>query len=253
MTTDIVDVKAALTESLTELHLPTVRRTYEEAARLAERETLSYERYLLDLVTRESQDRQQKRIQRLLRQSRIPAEKALANFNLKRLPPKVAILTKSLIEGEVLDRRENVLAFGNPGSGKTHLLCAIGQELIARGRRMYFTTSALLVQDLLVAKRDLKLSRFLKKLAHFEGLSRTFGVNVFSLRSLRAGATPVSVVSVAPWTDLQRHPKEARGDDWPRRRPLRTRASSVCDIICQRMSFFCSRLHCLSSNRRKAP
>jgi hypothetical protein len=58
MMTDIVDVKAALTESLTELHLPTVRRTYEEAARLAERETLSYERYLLDLVTRESQDRQ---------------------------------------------------------------------------------------------------------------------------------------------------------------------------------------------------
>ena len=80
MTGDIVDVKAALTESLTELHLPTVRRIYEEAARLAERETLSYERYLLDLVTRESQDRQQKRIQRLLRQSRIPAEKALANF-----------------------------------------------------------------------------------------------------------------------------------------------------------------------------
>jgi DNA replication protein DnaC len=49
-----------------------------------------------------------------------------------------------------------------PGSGKTHLLCAIGQELIARGRRIYFTTSALLVQDLLVAKRDLKLSRFIK-------------------------------------------------------------------------------------------
>lgn len=95
MTTDIVDVKAALTEGLTELHLPTVKRIYEESARFAERETLSYERYLLDLITRESQDRQQKRIQRLLRQSRIPAEKALANFNLKRLPPKVALLTKS--------------------------------------------------------------------------------------------------------------------------------------------------------------
>ena len=62
MTTDVVDVKAALTASLTELHLPTVRRIYEEAARLAERETLSYERYLLDLVSRESQERQQKRI-----------------------------------------------------------------------------------------------------------------------------------------------------------------------------------------------
>src|SRR5437763_3513907 len=170
MTTDLVDVKAALTEGLTELHLPTVKRSYEEAARLAERETLSYERYLLDLITRETQDRRPKRIQRLLRQSRIPAEKALTNFNLKRLPPKVALLTKSLIEGEVLDRRENVLAFGNPGSGKTHLLCAIGQELIARGRRIYFTTSALLVQDLLVAKRDLKLSRYIKRLASFEGL-----------------------------------------------------------------------------------
>ena len=94
----------------------------------------------------------------------------MANFNLKRRPAKVALLTKSLIEGEVLDRRENVLAFGNCGSGKTHLLCAIGQELIARGRRLYFTTAALLVQDLPVAKRDLKLSRFIKKLARFEGL-----------------------------------------------------------------------------------
>src|ERR1700761_1398460 len=113
MTSLVTDVKSALTAGLTTLHLPTVRRIYEESARLAERETLSYERYLLDLVTRESQDAPQKRIQRLLRQSRIPAEKALANFNLKRLPPKVALLTKSIIEGEVLDRRENVLAFGN--------------------------------------------------------------------------------------------------------------------------------------------
>src|SRR5947209_3747106 len=98
MTTDLMDVKAALREGLTELHLPTVKRTYEEAARFAERETVSYERYLLDLVGRETQDRRPKRIQRLLRQSRIPAQKALANFNLKRLPPKVALLTKSLIE-----------------------------------------------------------------------------------------------------------------------------------------------------------
>ena len=164
------DVKTALTEALTDLHLPTVRRCYEEAARLAERETLSYERYLLELVTRECEDRRQKRIQRLLRQSRIPTEKSLANFNLKRLPPKVALMSKTLLEGEFLDRRENVLAFGNPGSGKTHLLCAIGQELIAKGRRIHFTTSALLVQDLLVAKRDLKLSRLFKRLAYFEGL-----------------------------------------------------------------------------------
>ena len=71
MTTHTVDVKAALTEGLTELHLPTVKRVYEESARLAERETLSYERYLLDLVNRETGDRRQKRIQRLMHQSRM--------------------------------------------------------------------------------------------------------------------------------------------------------------------------------------
>ena len=125
MTGDIVDVKAALTESLTELHLPTPRRIYEEAARLAERETLSYERYLLDLVTRESQDRQQKRIQRLLRQSRIPAEKALANFQSEKAATEISTINEVAHRGDVLDRRENVLAFGNSGSGKTHLLCAI--------------------------------------------------------------------------------------------------------------------------------
>jgi DNA replication protein DnaC len=114
MTTAVTDVKAALTEGLIELRLPTVRHCYEETARLAERETLSYERYLLQLITRECEDRQRKRIQRLLAQSRIPAEKALANFSLKRLPPKVALVTKTLLEGEFLERRENVLAFGNP-------------------------------------------------------------------------------------------------------------------------------------------
>src|SRR5579875_3143966 len=169
-TTSIADVKTALTEGLTDLPLPTVRRCYEESARLAERETLSYECYLLELVTRECEDRRHKRMQRLFRQSRIPAEKSLANFILNRLPPKVGLITKTLLEGEFLDRRLNVLAFGNPGSGKTHLLCAIGQELIARGRRVYFTPTALLVQDLLVAKRDPKLSRYFKRLAYFEGL-----------------------------------------------------------------------------------
>ena len=113
-TTEITDVKAALTEGLTELRLPTIRLCYEETARLAERETLSYERYLLQLVTRECEDRQRNRIQRLLNQSRIPAEKALSTFSLKRLPPKVALVTKTLLEGEFLDRCENVLAFGNP-------------------------------------------------------------------------------------------------------------------------------------------
>jgi DNA replication protein DnaC len=70
-----------------------------------------------------------------------------------------------------LDRRENVLAFGIPGSGKTHFLCALGQELILRkGRKILFTKCAMLVQDLLAAKRNLSLPKYLGRLGSFEGL-----------------------------------------------------------------------------------
>ena len=69
-----------------------------------------------------------------------------------------------------LDRRENILAFGQPGSGKTHLVCAIGQELIYRGHRVLFRSCDLLVQELLVAKRDLYLPRLLKQLGRNDAL-----------------------------------------------------------------------------------
>lgn len=67
-----------------------------------------------------------------------------------------------------MDRCENVLAFGNPGSGKTHLLSAIAHEMIQQGRRVYYQPCSLLVQELLIAKRDLKLSRVLKKLGRYD-------------------------------------------------------------------------------------
>ena len=63
-----------------------------------------------------------------------------------------------------------MLAFGKPGSGKTHLLCAIGQELIRNDRKVYFRSCGLMVQELLIAKRDLKLSRVLKRLGGDDAL-----------------------------------------------------------------------------------
>lgn len=164
------DVTTELTKYLRELHLPAVRRCFEEQARRAERETLSYEQYLLDLAERECQERRENRITRLLRESRLPMEKTMENFDLKRLPQKAARQVKALLDGAFLDRKENVLAFGNPGSGKTHLLSALGQELIRNGRKIAFTTSARLIQDLLRAKKELRLSRAIQKLAHYEGL-----------------------------------------------------------------------------------
>jgi DNA replication protein DnaC len=164
------DVKKELTEYLRELQLPAIRRCFEDQARQAERETLSYEQYLLELAERECQERREHRIARLLQASKLPLEKTLENFELKRLPQKAARQVKALLDGTFLDRRENVLAFGNPGSGKTHLLSALGQELIRQGRRVAFSTCVRLVQDLLRAKQELRLSRAIKKLAYYEAL-----------------------------------------------------------------------------------
>src|SRR5664279_3322008 len=136
----------------------------------AEKETLSYEQYLLQWTERECEARRRNRIAALLRESGLPREKTMANFDLKRLPVKAGRQLKALVDGSFLDRQENLLLFGNPGAGKSHLLCALAHELIAQGRRMKYTSCAMLVQDLLVAKRDLRLSKEIKKLARHDGL-----------------------------------------------------------------------------------
>jgi DNA replication protein DnaC len=163
-------VHESLTEGLRELHLPAMRREYESAAARARQESMSYERFLLDLVERETESRRSNRVERLLRESRMFLEKSVTNLDLKRLPPKAVQQVRSLLEGDFVDRHDNVLVFGNPGSGKTHVVCAIGQELIRSGRKVLFATSGLMVQDLLAAKRDLKLRGFLKKISRYEVL-----------------------------------------------------------------------------------
>jgi DNA replication protein DnaC len=136
----------------------------------AVREGLSYERYLLGLLERESEVRWNHRVERLLRQSRLPLEKTLDRFEMKRLPAKAAHQIKALLDGGFLERSENVLVFGNPGSGKTHLVAGLGHALVRQGREVYFTTCGLLVQELLLAKRNLQLPRLLKRLGKYDAL-----------------------------------------------------------------------------------
>lgn len=164
------EIGQELAAILKELRMPTVKACYEEQAAMARRESLSYERYLLELLRREREDRYHRRIKRWLHQSGLPLEKALDGFDRGRLPVKVNRQVSVLLEGGFLDRQENVLAFGPPGSGKTHLLCALGQELIHQGRRVLFRPCSLLVQELLIAKRDLTLERLLKRLSRFDAL-----------------------------------------------------------------------------------
>jgi DNA replication protein DnaC len=131
---------------------------------------MAYDRYLLGLLERESDIRWNHRVDRLMRESRLPLEKTLDRFEMKRLPAKAVHQVKALLDGGFLERRENVLAFGNPGSGKTHLVCAIGQALVRQGREVYFSTCGLLVQELLLAKRNLQLPRMLKRLSRYQAL-----------------------------------------------------------------------------------
>jgi DNA replication protein DnaC len=159
-----------LDDMLIALRLHTVRQHYADDAQQAISETLSYQDYLQGLIEREIESRHHNRISRLLRQSRLPLEKSLSAFELTRLPSKIVQQIRSLLDGQFLARTENILAFGNPGSGKTHLLCAIGQELVQLGHRVYFSTCNLLVQQLLRAKRDLALDKALKKLSKYEVL-----------------------------------------------------------------------------------
>ena len=159
-----------LNQCLKKLHLPTVRECCYEQAELACKESYSYEQYLLELMERECETRLQSRIVRLLKESKLPLEKTLDSFDRNRLPRKINAQINILLDGSFLDRTENVMAFGNPGSGKTHLLCAIGIELIQMGRRILYLPCSILVQNLLIAKRDLNLPRLLKRLSKYDAL-----------------------------------------------------------------------------------
>ncbi len=129
-----------------ELRLASIRERFEEAARQAAQESAGYDHDLLDLVERACEERRHRRIERVLRESHLPLEKTLAAFERSRLSPKTVQQLSMLEQGFFLDKQENVLAFGNPGTGKTHLLCGLAQALVRQGRRLLFSPCGLLVQ-----------------------------------------------------------------------------------------------------------
>jgi len=155
--------------TLRALRLPGVLHEYEVLAQQATREEWSYEQYLAAVLESELCTRAERRTERLLKRSGLPDGKSLATLHTSLLPTRVRRQIPNLVEGGFVDRAENVLAFGLPGRGKTHLLAAIARELILqRGAKVLFTTCFHLVQQLLLAKRDLTIEPLLKKLDRFE-------------------------------------------------------------------------------------
>jgi len=137
----------------------------------AETQNWGYRKFLLQLGEAEAADRRERKQQRLLRESKLPAGKTLGHLAEGQLPAKVRRQLPTLLEGGFVERAENVLVFGLPGRGKTHFLCALGRELVLRrGYAVYFTPTFKRVQQLLAAKKDLRLEAALKKLDRFEAI-----------------------------------------------------------------------------------
>lgn len=149
-------------------NLPTMATHYAETLASAEAQNWGYRRFLLQLCEAEAADRKERKRARLLRQSGLPAGKTLGTLDEAQLPLKIRRQLPTLLEGGFVERAENLIAFGLPGRGKTHLLAALGRELILRHEYpVYFTPTFKLVQQLLVAKQALRLESILKKLDHY--------------------------------------------------------------------------------------
>ncbi len=155
---------------LKELRLPTFRENHLPMADQAAREHWTHTQFLADLVEKECQTRHQSRILRLMRNANLLPGKTWDQLNWSRLPLHVTQQFETLRTGDFLNRHDNLLIFGRPGSGKTMLLSALGDQLVKQGRSVCFSTCQMLVQDLLRAKRDLRLERVIKKFQKFEAL-----------------------------------------------------------------------------------
>lgn len=154
---------------LRSLYLGEMARELDRLTEEAGRDGWSHEQYLRALCDLELSRRAERRQERLLKAANLPAGKTLAALEQNRLPLRVRRQVASLIEGRFVERAENVLAFGLPGRGKTHLCCAIARELVVtRGYKVLFIPAVHLVQQLLVAKRDLRLENVLRKLDGFD-------------------------------------------------------------------------------------
>jgi DNA replication protein DnaC len=165
-----LDPRESLPVSLRALRLPSFVAYHDEVAQRAEKEGWSFTQYLSHLAELELGDRQTRRIERLLKGSNLPAEKTLATLKPSRLAANVRRQLPTLCDGDFVRRAENLLSFGLPGRGKSHLISAIGHELVKRGISVLYTPAYALVQQLLKAKKELMLERVLRKLDRIEAV-----------------------------------------------------------------------------------
>ena len=162
---------ASLPILLRAMRLPTIAREYDQAIQRAEAENWGYQRFLSYLFETEANDRLQRKIARLLKDSNLPAGKSLESLDQKLLPDKLRRQLPALLDADFVRRGDNLLCFGLAGRGKTHFVAAVAREWICRHQlQVLFVPAFRLVTQLLAAKRDLKLPQAINRLQRFDAV-----------------------------------------------------------------------------------
>lgn len=168
-TTTVTTTSARLGMMLTDLRLPTIKRLAGDLCAQSDLEGWPAHRLLEALLEHEINEREARRIDRHRNESGLSPDKRLSSFDFTAVPSVSKAQVMALTEGtEWIDRGANVLLFGPPGVGKSHLVSALGHALIDAGRRVLFTRCSDLVQRLQAARRDLRLPQELAKLDRFD-------------------------------------------------------------------------------------
>ena len=204
-----------LEHHLEELKLPTFLREYGKVAGRWAAEDVDHPGYLLRLAELELIDRHHRMVDRRIKAARFPATKSLDTFGFLAMPPVNKHLVMQLARCEYVDRRENVIAVGNSGTGKTHVALGLGLAACQRGLSVGFTTTASLVHELIEARDERRLLNLQKKLARlklliidelgFVPLSKTGAELLFEIFSQRYERGPVLVTTNLPfdeWTGV---------------------------------------------------
>lgn len=154
-----------LAHHLKQLKLPTVLREYEKVARECAETGVDHPRYLLRLIELELIDRERRTVERRIRAARFPAVKSFDTFDFTAIPGLNKMLVLELARCEYILRRDNIIALGNSGTGKTHVALALGLAACQKGFTVTFTTAAALVSQLLEARDERRLLKLQRDLA----------------------------------------------------------------------------------------